>query len=98
MNELLQDCTRSMEIVLQEVRRSGQITLCLRNVARANKLSLQRSNLAEVVSAAMRLTATDRPAGVRVQMHIPPKLYLVLDVQLFQEACINIITNAQQAM
>ena len=54
--------------------------------------------LAEVVEKSIRLISSQVPAGIEIITDIPKDLVLDLDAQRIQEAFLNLLINATQAI
>ncbi|PLX93689.1 MAG: sensor histidine kinase [Desulfuromonas sp.] len=88
------------QILLREVDRLNKVVQRYLDFARSEAQPLGRCDLLAVVEAVLSLTqAQSRKAGVEVQRHLPetlPKIHA--DAAQLQQAILNLILNALQAM
>ena len=89
---------RMLGNIEQETMRARDIVRGLLEFTRHQEFSLTRIPLAQVVGRAVRLTSSQVPPGITVSVDIPEGLTVSLDFQRMQEALINIVLNAVQAI
>jgi len=82
----------------QETMRARDIVKGLLEFSRHQEFSPAVTRLAHVVGRAVRLTSSQVPSGIEVKEDIPEKLTVLIDFQRMQEALINLILNAVQAI
>jgi two-component system, NtrC family, sensor kinase len=82
----------------QESARAKEIVQGLLEFARERSFSPTRVNLAGLVKKTLRLVSSQVPPGIDIMTDIPEDLELTLDKQRMQEALLNLIINATQAM
>ncbi len=87
-----------LDNIYHEVLRSRDIVKGLLEFSRVTDFSLKPVPLIEVVERSARLVASQLPAGVDLEMKIPPDLAVPMDVQRMQEVFLNLFINATQAM
>lgn len=93
------DLARHMlDNIYQEVSRSRDIVKGLLEFARETEFSLKNTSLRQTVHQAMKLVASEVPAGVHMHLDMPEDISLPLDAQRFQEALLNIMINAIHAI
>lgn len=84
--------------VESEALRARDIVKGLLEFAREKPFSPASARLAEVVAKTLRLVSSQLPHGIEVVSDIPPDLTVVVDTQRFQEALLNLLINAGQAI
>ncbi len=84
--------------IQQEVNRARDIVKGLLEFSREKEFSLKPTHLAEVVERSIRLISSQVPAGIEIITDIPKDLILDLDAQHIQEALLNLLINATQAI
>lgn len=89
---------RMLRNIHQEVLRSRDIVKGLLEFAREKDFSLVPVVLADVVDRAVALVSSEVPAGVTLTAQVPRDIVLPLDAQHMQEALINLLINAIQAI
>lgn len=82
----------------QETIRARDIVRGLLEFARHQEFSLKEFSLLQVVQRAVRLTSSQSPPNVVLKVDIPDSIHVMLDFQRMQEALINLILNAYQAI
>ncbi len=90
--------SRMLTNIEQETLRARDIVRGLLEFSRHQEFSLNRYKLDQVVGRAVRLTSSQVPPGIEVSVDIPEFLEVSLDFQRMQEALINLILNAVQAI
>lgn len=91
--------TRQMlDNIHQEVSRSRDIVKGLLEFSRETEFCLKPTPLAQVVARAVTLVSSETPSGVRIVTEIPDDIQLPLDTQRFQEALLNLLLNAIDAI
>ncbi|MBU1610532.1 MAG: HAMP domain-containing protein [Proteobacteria bacterium] len=90
--------TRMLGNIDQETIRARDIVRGLLEFARHQEFSLEEFSLLQVVERAVRLTSSQAPPGISLKVDIPDTLLVKLDFQRMQEALINLILNAFQAI
>ena len=89
---------RMLANIEQETLRARDIVRGLLEFSRNEKFSLDRIPLDQVVSRAARLTSSQIPPGISLRTDVDPSLVVAIDFQRIQEALINLILNAVQAI
>jgi|UniRef100_A0A7V6A6I1 two-component system NtrC family sensor kinase len=84
--------------VEQEVDRARDIVKGLLEFSRAKEFTLKATPLKPVVDRSVRLISSQVPAGVEIVEQVPEELTLQLDAQRMQEALLNLLMNAIQAL
>lgn len=82
----------------KEVNRARDIVKGLLEFSREKEFSLKLTPLSEVVEKSIRLISSQVPTGVEIITEVPEDLILKLDVQRMQEAFLNLLINATQAI
>ncbi len=82
----------------QESARAKDIVQGLLEFSRERTFSPRNARLDEVVRKTLRLVSSQVPPAVEIKTDIPDDLELPMDVQRLQEALLNLIINATQAM
>jgi signal transduction histidine kinase len=82
----------------QEVDRARDIVKGLLEFSRAKDFTLKDTPLKAVVERSVRLISSQVPAGVEIVEQVPDDLVLQLDAQRMQEALLNLLMNAIQAL
>jgi signal transduction histidine kinase len=82
------------------IQRVGSLLSELRNIAQAQRLSLQPAQLASVIKELMAIEEPRYAAkGIRVEINLAPDLPLIwLDASKFRQALVNLCQNAVDAM
>lgn len=89
---------RMLGNIQQEVLRARDIVKGLLEFSRAKDFSVKRVPLDEVATKAFRLVSSQVPSGIALIKDIPQDLALDLDAARIQEAFINLLLNAAQAI
>jgi len=89
---------RMLGNIEQETMRARDIVRGLLEFTRHQEFTISRIPLGQVVERAVRLTSSQVPPGITVSVDIPDGLMVALDFQRMQEALINMILNAVQAV
>jgi signal transduction histidine kinase len=89
---------RMLSNIEQETLRARDIVRGLLEFSRQSEFSLGSYPLSQVVSRAVRLTSSQVPPGIETVVEVPGNLVVALDFQRIQEALINLILNAVQAI
>lgn len=84
--------------VSQETLRARDIVQGLLEFSRAKEFSLRPVNLAELAARTLRLVKCQACSGVRLRAEVPGDLVLAADASRLQEALLNLILNAIQAV
>jgi signal transduction histidine kinase len=82
----------------QETRRAAKIVRSLLDYARDRDFLSQRVNLAELLDETLRFLKSQRPPGVEVRLDITSDLVVAADRPRLQQAFLNLIGNALEAM
>jgi two-component system NtrC family sensor kinase len=82
----------------QEVDRARDIVKGLLEFSRVKDFALKPTPLKAVVDRSIRLISSQVPAGIDIIEHVPDDLILQLDAQRMQEALLNLLMNALQAI
>lgn len=82
----------------QESRRAAKIVRSLLDYARDRDFQRVPVNLAELLDETQRFLKTLKPAGVDIVLAIPPDLQLMADRSRLQQAFLNLIKNALEAI
>jgi len=82
----------------QEILRAQEIVKGLLEFARQKEFALRRVRLLDVVERALRLISSQVPPGIDIQSQVPDDIYVDLDSQRIQEAILNLVMNAIQAI
>ncbi|MCJ2163516.1 MULTISPECIES: HAMP domain-containing sensor histidine kinase [unclassified Pseudodesulfovibrio] len=89
---------RMMQNIKQETLRARDIVKGLLEFSREREYSPAPFPLDHIVQSAVRLVSSHVPSGISVTTDIPGDIQLQVDHQRMQEAFINLIINAVQAM
>ena len=89
---------RMLANIEQETLRARDVVKGLLGFARAREVSLRPANLGELVQRTIRLVQSQVPAGIEVTVDIPHDLIVPMDSQRIQEALLNLVINAGQAI
>lgn len=84
--------------VYQETLRARDIVQGLLEFSRAKEFSLRPVVLADLVSRTFRLVSSQGGSGVRLQGDVPDDLVISADASRLQEALLNLLINAIQAL
>ncbi len=84
--------------VRQETLRARDIVQGLLEFSRAREFSLRPVPLAELANRTLRLVSSQAPSGVRLSADVPEDLTLLADASRLQEALLNLLLNAIQAV
>ncbi|EPR43702.1 integral membrane sensor signal transduction histidine kinase [Desulfovibrio sp. X2] len=87
-----------LDNIYQEVIRSRNIVKGLLEFSRETQFTLRPVRLAGLVERATLLVQSQLPAGVSVVRDVPDDLVVPLDSQRMQEALLNLLINAGQAI
>ncbi len=82
----------------QETLRARDIVQGLLEFSRAREFSLRPVNLAELAARTLRLVKCQACSGVRLRADVPDDLVLAADASRLQEALLNLLLNAIQAV
>ncbi|MBK6742448.1 MAG: HAMP domain-containing protein [Hydrogenophilales bacterium] len=82
----------------QETRRAAKIVRSLLDYARDRDFSSQPVKLAELLDETLRFLKSQRPPGIEVSLDIPADLAVAADRPRLQQAFLNLIGNALEAM
>ena len=82
----------------QETLRARDVVKGLLEFARARDFCLRPASLGELVQRTIRLVRSQIPAGIDLEVDIPEDLIVPMDSQRIQEALLNLIINAGQAI
>ncbi len=82
----------------KETQRASEIVRGLLEFSRVKDFELRPTRIKEVLEASVRLVSSQVPSGVFVLIEVPDDLEAQLDRQNMQEALINLIVNAAQAI
>ena len=83
---------------LQETLRARDIVQGLLEFSRVRDFSLRSVPLAELASRTLRLVSCQAGSGVRLRAEVPDDLALLADASRLQEALLNLLLNAIQAV
>ncbi len=89
---------KMMDNIMQETIRARDIVKGLLEFSRHKDFSPAPSNLKTVLESAVRLVSSQIGPRISLKMQIPDEVVLFLDRQRFQEAFINLVINAIQAI
>ncbi|GAB6036665.1 ATP-binding protein [Fundidesulfovibrio butyratiphilus] len=89
---------RMLTNIDQEVHRARDIVKGLLEFSRARDFALKPSSLSQVLERASKLVSSQIPAGVELSRDVPDNLVLEMDSVRLQEAFINLLLNAAQAI
>ncbi|MGC8604659.1 MAG: ATP-binding protein [Desulfomonilaceae bacterium] len=84
--------------VLDQVEKARTIVLNLLEFSRSKEFMVENLNLATVVNKTLGLVQGQKPEGVRVVTNIDPKICIMADRQRIEQALMNLISNAYQAI
>jgi signal transduction histidine kinase len=84
--------------VEQEVDRARDIVKGLLEFARTRDFTLKATPLKPVVERTIRLISSQVPVGIEIVEEVPEDLVVDLDAQRMQEALLNLVMNAIQAI
>ncbi len=84
--------------IAQETLRARDIVQGLLEFSRAKEFSLRPVNLAELAARTLRLVKCQACSGVRLRAEVPGDLTLAADASRLQEALLNLLLNAIQAV
>lgn len=97
--ETLSDFIRKMlRNIEQETVRAREIVHGLLEFTRQRSFAPRRISLAELIQKTMPLVSSQIPSGVELRVDVPSGIELQLDVQRMQEALLNLLINAIQAI
>ncbi|MEW5774177.1 MAG: ATP-binding protein [Thermodesulfobacteriota bacterium] len=89
---------RMLDNIHGEVIRSRDIVKGLLEFSRTSDFLLKPTVLADLLERTVALVSSDLPAGIEIVRQAPPDLILPLDAQRMQEAFLNLLMNAIQAI
>lgn len=89
---------RMLTNIEKESMRAKEIVQGLLEFSREKSFTLSTVRLSEVIDKTLRLVMSQVPATVNISTDIPEGLTLEMDVQRMQEALINLMLNAVQAI
>lgn len=84
--------------VLDQVEKARSIVLNLLEFSRSKEFRLENLNLRMIMDKTLGLIQVQKPAGVRVVTNIDTKLWIMADRQRIEQAFMNLISNAYQAI
>ena len=84
--------------VLEQVEKARSIVLNLLEFSRSKEFTLENLSLETVLNKTMGLIQGQKPEGVRVVTNVDPKLRIIADRQRIEQAFMNLISNAYQAI
>ncbi|MDY7000206.1 MAG: HAMP domain-containing sensor histidine kinase, partial [Thermodesulfobacteriota bacterium] len=90
--------TKMLSNIDQETLRARDIVKGLLEFSRHQEFSPAVTPLSQVVNRAVRLTSSQVPSGIEIKEEISGDLSVFIDFQRMQEALINLILNAVQAI
>lgn len=82
----------------QETRRAANIVRSLLDYARERDFQRRAVNLSELLDETLRFLKSQRPPGIEVRLEIPTDLGVAADRPRLQQAFLNLIGNAFEAM
>lgn len=82
----------------QESTRAKEIVQGLLDFSRERDFSPKQTPLARLLRKTMRLVSSQVPSGIEIKTDFPEDMVLVLDEQRMQEALLNLVINAIQAI
>jgi signal transduction histidine kinase len=99
-NEILSGAQRHVEILSGEMKRLDRVVQTLADFSRPMELQLQERDLRVVVKAVIELTEAEMAEnGVEVERELPRDPLMVrIDAESMQQALLNLLLNAMQAM
>jgi signal transduction histidine kinase len=89
---------RMLGNIEHEVHRARDIVRALLEFSRAREFCLAPTRLCDVVDRAVKLIASQVPAGIEISSDMPGDLCLDLDGQRMQQVFLNLIENAVHAI
>ncbi len=84
--------------VLDQVEKARSIVLNLLEFSRSKEFTLENLSLETVLNKTLGLIQGQKPAGVRVVTNVDPKIRIMADRQRIEQAFMNLISNAYQAI
>ena len=84
--------------IAQETLRARDIVAGLLEFSRARDFSLRPVRLSELAARTLRLVSSQAGSGVRLRADVPDDLVLAADASRLQEALLNLLLNAIQAV
>lgn len=88
-----------VDIILQEVDRLDRVVGSVLSYARPRKSDFQPLDVNDVVENALRIAASDRAHGCKLEAQLTPNLPLVPgDAEQLRQVMLNLVKNATQAM
>lgn len=82
----------------QETRRAAQIVRSLLDYARDRDFQRQAVNLADLIDETLRFLKSLRAPGIELKVDVPAELTVAADRPRLQQALLNLIKNALEAM
>lgn len=89
---------RMLRNIEQETMRARDIVRGLLEFSRNEEFALSKVALDQVVARAVRLTSSQVPPGITLRTEVEQGIMVAIDFQRIQEALINLILNAVQAI
>jgi len=98
--ERLEDISRYLATMESETARCGEIVKNLLAFSRQSKITIQSQSIVDIIDRTLNLIAHDLEIkGIQLKRHIAPDLPEVqCDFQQIQQALLNLIYNASDAM
>jgi signal transduction histidine kinase len=84
--------------VLDQVEKARTIVLNLLEFSRSKEFTLENLSLEAVLNKTLGLIQGQKPDGVRVVTNVDPKIRIIADRQRIEQAFMNLISNAYQAI
>ncbi len=84
--------------VLDQVEKARSIVLNLLEFSRSKEFRLENLSLQMIMDKTLSLIQGQKPAGVKVVTNIDPKIRIMADRQRIEQALMNLISNAYQAI
>ncbi len=88
----------SLETILQQVDKARNIVRTLLEFSRNREFCIERIRLKELLDKTFMLLQGDIPCNVRMLTEIDDTIFVHVDIQRMQQALINLISNAIQAI
>lgn len=97
-NEELEFRQQLIHDIDQETRRAAKIVRSLLDYARDRDFQRRAVNLSELFDETLRFLKSQRPPGIEVHLEVPADLGVAADRARLQQAFLNLIGNAFEAM